>query len=424
MSPRTGRAADLVVTNAGELLTCPVGGGLGIVRDGAVAVAGGRVVWVGRAADLAVCVPTGPETRVLDAGGRVVMPGLVECHTHLAFGGDRADEFQMRVAGRSYENIAASGGGIVSTVRATRAASTEELLERGRGHLDALLAFGVTTVEAKSGYGLTLDDELRLLRVYRELDATHPVTVVPTFMGAHTVPAEYRSDSEGYVDLVVERMLPAVAAEGLARFCDVFCERGAFTPEESRRVLTAAVSLGLRPKVHADQLAWTGGAELAAELGAVSAEHLDYVSPEGIEAIAAVGVTAVLLPGAVVFLGLSRFAPATRLLEAGVHVALSTDFNPGTCYSENLWLMGSIASSYMKMQATDVIRAMTVEAARALAMEADVGTLEPGNRGDLLVLDAQRHQAIPYHLGANPVLAVVKDGRVVVEKLLGNPISR
>jgi len=411
-------AADLVVTNIGELVTCaasaPAADPLGLIREAAVAVADGRIAWVGPEKDLAVQVEFGPGTRRVDAGGRVVLPGLVDCHTHLVFGGDRAEEFQLRLRGTSYTQIAAAGGGIMSTVRATRAASDEELLARGRCRLDRLLAFGITTVEAKSGYGLTTPDELRILETYRRLDGLHPVTVVPTFLGAHTVPAEHRANRARYLDLVVEEMLPAVAARGLARFCDVFCEEGEFTVAESRRVLEAGLALGLRPKLHADQLTCTRGAELAAELGAASVEHIDYVSEQGMVALAETGVTAVLLPGAVVFLGLTRFAPARRLLEAGVRVALSTDLNPGTCYTENLWLIGTIASSYLHMEAAEVILACTRHAAHALALEDQVGSLEPGKRADLLLLDAHSHLELPYHMGANPVRAVFKDGAEVV----------
>ncbi|MHB0980677.1 MAG: imidazolonepropionase-like domain-containing protein, partial [Thermoleophilia bacterium] len=281
-------AADLVVWNVSELVTCAtelVGAGsggalsptgapgpgpgpaddLGIIPGGAVAVSGGRIVWVGAEATLEAAVTIDPRTRVVDAGGRVVMPGVVECHTHVVFGGDRAAEFQMRVAGKSYQEIAAGGGGIKSTVHATREASREELFERGRRHLGWLLRYGVTTVEVKSGYGLTLDDELRILEVYRDLAGTVPQTLVPTLLGAHTVPAEYAGRGDRYVDLVVEQMIPRTAEAGLARFCDVFVEEGAFTLRQARRVLEAGRAHGLRPKLHADQLSAGGGAELAAE---------------------------------------------------------------------------------------------------------------------------------------------------------------
>ncbi len=427
-------ASDLIVRHAGELVTCapptaaahrvrasdapPEAGALGIVPDGALAVAGGRIVWLGPDADLEAAVTVGPATRVVDAGGRVVMPGVVECHTHVVFGGDRAAEFQMRVAGRSYQEIAAAGGGIRSTVRDTRAASHEELFERGRRHLGWLLRYGVTTVEVKSGYGLSLHDELRILEVYRDLADVVPQTLVPTLLGAHTVPDEYRAGSGGgpdaFVDLVVEGMIPEAAARGLACFCDVFVEEGAFTLAQARRVLEAGLEHGLRPKLHVDQLSGGGGAELAAEVGAVSADHLDHVSDQGIAALAAAGVTAVLLPGAVFFLGLHEFAPARRLLEAGVRVALSTDFNPGTCYTENVFLMGTIASTQMKMTAAEVLLALTINAAHAVGLAEEIGSLEVGKRADVLILNTTSHLTIPYHWGVNPVTTVLKDGVVVI----------
>ncbi|MHB9150429.1 MAG: imidazolonepropionase [Thermoleophilia bacterium] len=407
-------AADVVIRNAGELVTCA--DGLGIVPNGAVAAAAGRITWVGPDAALHEAVDIGPDCRVIDAGGRVVMPGVVECHTHVVFGGDRAAEFQMRVAGRSYQEIAAAGGGIKSTVGATRAASSAELFARGLRHLDRLLAYGVTTVEVKSGYGLTVDHELRILEVYRELADAVPQTVVPTLLGAHTVPAEYAGRSDRYVDLVVGEMIPAAAERGLARFCDVFVEEGAFDLDQARRVLEAGAAHGLRPKLHVDQLSAGGGAELAAELGAVSADHLDHVSDAGIDALAAAGVTAVLLPGAVFFLGLHEYAPARRLLEAGVRVALSTDFNPGTCYTENVFLMGTIASTQMKMDVTEVTLGLTLNAAHAVGMAHEVGSLEVGKRADILILDSANHLSIPYHWGVNPVTVVMKDGMVVAER--------
>lgn len=344
------------------------------------------------------------------------MPGIVECHTHLLFGGDRAREFQLRVRGASYEDIARAGGGIMSTVRATREASPEELLARGRRHLDRLLAYGATTVEAKSGYGLTLEDELRILELYRELDRQHPATLVPTFLGAHAVPTEYLHDRDAYVDLVVREMIPAVAERGLARFCDVFCETVAFSVEQSRRVLQAGLEHGLRPKIHAEQLSELGGALLAAEMGAVSAGHLDRVGQAAITALAAAGVVAVLLPGAVFFLGSNAWAPARELIAAGIPVALSTDLNPGTCYSENPFLMGTIASCYLGMTAEEVLLGLTWNAALALAMEGEVGSLAPGKRADILILDTGSYLDLPYHFGINQVASVVKEGRVVVEE--------
>lgn len=420
----TGRPADVVVRNAGELLTCaPASDGLGIVSAAALAATGGVITWIGPDADLSGVAAglIGPATRVVDAGGRVVMPGVVECHTHLVFGGDRAAEYQMRVAGRSYLEIAAAGGGIKSTVSATRAASSDDLYERGLEHLGWMARFGVTTVEAKTGYGLSLKDELRVLEIYQQLERDHALTIVPTLLGAHTVPLEYKEHPEAYVDLVVEEMVPAVAERGLARFCDVFVEDGAFNLAQARRVLEAGLAHGMRPKLHADQLSAGGGAELAAELGAVSADHLDHISDTGIAAMAGAGVTGVLLPGAVFFLGLHDFAPARRMIEGGMRIALSTDFNPGTCFTENVFLMGTLASSYLRMTVDEVIPALTYNAACAIAMEDQVGSLEVGKRADVLVLDVESHLSIPYHWGVNPVATVIKDGRVLLDRHDADP---
>lgn len=410
----------LFIDHAAQLLICPPQGeGLGVVEDGSLVAEDGRIVWVGRTAELPPRYAAGAaarhSARTIDASGRVVMPGLVECHTHLVFGGSREHELQMRAAGATYAEIAAAGGGIMSTVRATRAASTEELLERGRANLRAMLRLGLTTVEAKSGYGLSTEHELRLLEVYRELDAEQPIDVVPTFLGAHVVGPEYRDRPDAYVDLVVGEMIPAVAERGLARFCDVFCEQGAFTLEQSRRVLEAGLAHGLRPKLHADQFDDGGGGALAAELGAVSADHLDHIGDAGAAAMAAAGVTAVLLPGAVTFLGLHHFAPARRLLDGGVRVALSTDFNPGSCHCMSPFIIATLASSYLKMSLAEVLRGWTCEAAGALGLRGRVGSLEAGCRADVVVLDTDSAERIPYDFGVDHVSLVVKDGDVVYE---------
>lgn len=422
--------ADLIIEHVAELLTCPVGGeadgsgagrgdewrGLGAIPDGALAARGGRIAWVGPSRDLDRHVHRHAGARVLDAAGCVVMPGLVECHTHLVFGGSRAHEFQLRAAGATYAEIAAAGGGIMSTVRATREAGDEELYAAGRQHLDDLLAMGFTTVEAKTGYGLSTAHELRLLETYAALDRDHPVTVTPTLLGAHVVAPEYRDRPEAYVDLLVRETIPEAARRGLARFCDAFCERGAFTLEQSRRVLEAGREHGLIPKLHADQFEDGGGAALAAELGAASADHLDHTGPAGMAAMAAAGVTAVLLPGAVAFLGLHHFAPARDLIAAGVPVAISTDFNPGSCHCRNPYLVMTLASSYLGMSLAEVLRGYTCEAARALRLEDEVGSLRPGLRADVLMLRTPSAEQIPYDFGAVPVATVIKDGRVVLTR--------
>jgi imidazolonepropionase len=406
--------ADLVVTGAGELLTCPAEGkGIGLVVGGAVAAKDGRVVWVGPSNQVKSRVALVPGAMIVDAGDRVVMPGLVECHTHLVFAGDRSAELQARVAGATYLEVARAGGGIASTVRATCAASDETLLAFALGRLTRFLSFGVTTIEAKTGYGLSLEQELRVLELYKQLGALQPADVIPTLMAAHRLPDEYEGRRQDFVDLVTAEMIPTAAERGLARFCDAFCEVGAFTVGECRAMLSAGAQNGLRPKLHADQLSEGGGAALAVEVGAVSADHLEFVSDSGIAALAGAGVTAVLLPGATFFLDSGRFAPARRLLDSGVHIALSTDFNPGTSPSENLWLMATMGCCSLHMTAAEVIRGITCEAARALDLGKEVGSLEVGKRADILILELKKHTEIPYHYGINPVLKVFKSGKYV-----------
>jgi len=420
--------ADLIIKGASEVLTCRAdsrGGdgrlGVGRIRDGAVAAREGRVVWVGTETALLEEVRLMRGGEMLDADGRIVMPGLVECHCHLAWAGDRADEFQMRVAGATYQQVQEAGGGIVSTVEDTRKASDDVLRALARTRLDRFLRYGVTTVEAKSGYGLSLEQEIRLLEVYRDVSLAHAVDVVPTLLGAHVVPVEYAEHAEDYVKLVTKKMIPQAAKKKLARFCDAFCEQGAFTVDQCRRVLEAGLENDLLPKLHADQLSYLGGTEMAAELGAVSVDHLDHVADSGIAALTHVAggtrvPVAVLLPGATFFLGEGGYAPARKMLDAGVRVALSTDFNPGSSPSQNLWLMATMGCSQLRMTAEEVIRAITIEAAAAVALDDQVGSLEPGKKADILILDYSRGAEIPYRYGMNPVWRVYKDGKRVVKR--------
>jgi imidazolonepropionase len=348
----------------------------------------------------------------LEAGGRVALPGFVDSPTHLIFAGDRIDEFEMRLQGRNYQEISASGGGILATVRRVRSASRDELKVLARPRLAQLLRFGVTTVEVKSGYGLTLADELKCLEAIAELNTEGPLELVPTFLGAHAVPPEFQSDRAGYVSLLCTEMLPDVAHRKLALFCDVFCEHGAFTPAESERILERARDLGLRLKLHADELSDLGGAELASRLGATSADHLLRVSEAGMEALAAAGTVATLLPGTALFLGLD-YAPARRLIQHGAAVALASDCNPGTSPTENLPLVGSLACTQMKMLPAEVLNALTLNAAAALGISDRVGSLEVGKYADLVLVDATDYRRIFYEYGVNHVWRVYKRGRVV-----------
>jgi imidazolonepropionase len=420
--------ADLIIKGASEVLTCAADSRdrdgrltVGKIAGGAVAAREGRIVWVGADKALMEEVRLARGGEMLDADGRVVMPGLVECHSHLAWAGDRADEFQLRVAGATYQQVQEAGGGIASTVHATRNATDEVLRALARKRLDRFLRYGVTTVEAKSGYGLSLEQELRLLEVYRDVSLAHPVDVVPTLLAAHVVPIEYADRADDYVKLITKKLIPAAAKRHLARFCDAFCEKGAFTVEQCRRVLEAGLEHGLLPKLHADQLSYMGGTEMAAGLGAVSVDHLDHVSEAGIVALTHVAgrqrvPVAVLLPGATFFLGEGGYAPARRMIDAGVRVALSTDFNPGSSPTQNLWMMATMGCSQLRMTAEEVIRAITIEAAAALALEDEVGSLEVGKKADILILDHSREVEVPYRYGMNPVWRVFKDGKRVVKR--------
>jgi imidazolonepropionase len=397
---------------------------VGIIPDGALVIESDRIAWLGPTRDLP---PVPPGADILDLAGKVVIPGLVDSHTHLVFAGDRVEEWEQRLAGRTYQEIAAAGGGILSTVRAVRSASRAELAALARPRLDRLLSFGVTTVEVKSGYGLSLADELRCLEVIAELNQTGPVELVPTFLGAHAVPVEYQASGvvsaprgSAYVDLVCDEMLPAVASSGLARFCDVFCERGVFGLEESERILRRAAALGLGLKVHADELSRLGGAEVAARLGATSADHLLQVSDKGIDALAASGTVATLLPGTAFFLG-GDFAPARRLIERGATVALATDCNPGTCPTENLPLAGSMACVRMGMLPGEVLTALTLNAACAIAASDRLGSLAAGKQADLVICSVSDYRHLFYHFGVNHVWRVIKRGRVVFPASPGQP---
>ncbi len=401
----------LWVRNAAEVI--PVTEGFPVIKNGAVICAGERIVWVGEDGSWPRELAPEPGDAVLDAGGTTVLPGLVECHTHLVFGGARAGEFARRLEGDTYEEILADGGGILGTVKATRAATRDELLATGQRRVDQFLSRGVTTVEAKSGYGLDLDTEIKILEVVRELDHRSPCELVPTFLGAHTVPADFRQRREDYLQRVIEEMIPAVVQGKLARFCDVFCEPGVgYDLEETRRVLEAARAAGLGRKVHAEQMKCSGGAALAGELGAVSADHLDHLDTAGIKAMAEAGTVAVLLPGAAYFLREQQPPPVKELLAAGVPVALSTDMNPGSSPTFDLLLMASMGCVQWRMTVAQALAAITTHAARALGLAGDRGRIEPGLRADLALFDVADHRDLAYWFGHDPCHTVVKDGRV------------
>jgi imidazolonepropionase len=409
----------LVVLNAAQLV-CVAGPGERVRRGsalasptilegGALIASGGRIDWLGPTAELP---PIPPDAQFIDATGKAVIPGLVDSHTHLLFAGTRADEFEQRLAGATYQQISERGGGINASVRHVRQAGKDELKALARARLARLLSFGVTTVEVKSGYGLTLADEVKCLEAVAELNAEGPLELVPTFLGAHAVPPEFRADRAGYVRLLTDEMLPEVARRGLAEFCDVFCETGVFSVAESERILRKALDLGLQLKVHADELTPLGGAELAARLGAASADHLLCVTDAGIDALAASGTVATLLPGTAFFLGVP-YAPARRLIERGLAVALASDCNPGTCPTENLPLVGTMACTQMRMLPGEALTALTLNAAAALRRSDRLGALTPGRQADLVICDVPDYRQIFYHFGVRHAWRVIKRGRVV-----------
>jgi imidazolonepropionase len=389
-------------------------GELAIIEHGAVLSRDGVIVAVGATSE--VEPQAGPHARRIDARGSVVMPGFVDAHTHPVFAGTREDEYEMRASGMTYQQIAARGGGIRATVRKTREASEDELFLLAKSRVQKMLEHGTTTIEAKSGYGLTLEDELKILRVIRRLNSETPLELIPTFLGAHEVPDEYRGKKEEYVRLVVEEMLPRVADDGLAWYCDVFCESNVFTVDESRRVLTRAKELGLGVRLHAEQLSLSGGARLAAELGATTADHLEWIDDAGIEAVKQAGVIAVLLPGAVFNLGLSRYAPARKMIERGPALALATDFNPGSSPTPSMQMILSIACTQMRLTPAEAIVAATVNAAHSLGIGARAGSIEPGKQADIVISDCSDYRQIPYLFGVNHAAVVIKSGQVVIDR--------
>ena len=384
---------------------------LGVIADGAIAVRGGRVVAVGTTDSIARDYRASIEH---DLSGTVVLPGFVDGHTHPVFAATREDEFHMRCAGADYMAIAAAGGGILSSVRAVRAATEDELLARTMRIFDGFLAAGTTTIEGKSGYGLSVEDEVKSLRALTRARDSHPLDVVRTFLGAHEVPLEYRDRREAYVDLVIDEMLPAVV--GLCEACDVFAEPGVFDLEQSRRILRAAKAAGLRLRIHADEIRPMGGAELAVELGADSADHLPQVSDAGIRALAGSDTTAVLLPGTSFYLGKPKHAPARALIDAGAAVALATDYNPGSCHTQSMPLIVTLACVLLHMGPAECIVAATINPAASLGLDADVGTLHPGKQADFVALDLPSHRGLGYVFGGNPTVATVKRGEPVWPK--------
>ncbi len=415
--------ADSVVAGCSQLLTCPgplpkrlaAMGEVGPVKDAWIAGRGGRIVFIGSEASFRRDVATLPGAAVLDARGLVGLPGFVDSHTHLPFAGSREDEFALRLRGATYQELAAKGMGIRSTVRKTRAISKDDLAALCRSRLDSMLLHGTTTAEGKSGYGLNLADEIKQLEALALAAAGHPIDVVPTFMGAHEVPDEYRDRREDYLDLLIHEVVPAVRAKGLARFFDVFCEDGVFTLEETARLVEAAAQAGLGIKIHADEFVPLGGSELAARVGAVSAEHLISITESGIAALAASGTVATLLPNVPFFLMQEKRAPARRLIDSGAAVALASDFNPGSSMTENMLFILQLGVFLLGMTIEEAVVAATANGACALRLQNEVGSLEIGKQMDVVLCDIPNYYFLAYHPGVNPIRHVIKTGRAVVK---------
>ncbi|RJG24643.1 imidazolonepropionase [Paenibacillus thiaminolyticus] len=414
---------DLLIHNIGTLITMQGSRGprtgremseVGAVRKGAVAIRDGLIVAAGPEDEVMADIGGLAIERKHDAQGLLVTPGLIDPHTHLVHGGSREHELALKLKGMSYLEILAQGGGILSTVRATRQATEEELYAKAKASLDIMLSFGVTTAEAKSGYGLTLEDELKQLRVAHRLNREHPVDLVSTFMGAHVVPEEYKGRSGEFVRLVIEQMLPEVKRQGLAEFCDVFCEHGVFSVDESEQILLAAKELGFGLKIHADEIEPIGGAQLAGKLGCISAEHLIAASDEGLEAMRQAGVVAVCLPATSFNLRLTHHARARNMIEMGLAVALSTDYNPGSSPTEALQLVMTLGCLNLGMTPEEVLTAVTINAAHAIGRADTVGSIEAGKQADLVIFKADNLAYLPYHFGINHVHTVFKRGNVVM----------
>ena len=417
-------AADLVFRHCRQLITCAGGaplrgadqGDLDIIADGALAVADGRILFAGCSADLSHHVETNTTTRIVDARDCSIVPGFVDAHTHAMFAGDRRNELRRRLAGESYSSIAASGGGIVATVGETRRASEDDLVRNTRGRLAEMLSCGTTTCEIKSGYGLDLDTELKMLRAIRRTDREQPIDLVSTFMGAHEIPLDYRSRRREYIGLVIDKMIPAVAAERLADWCDVFCEHGVFTPAESKDILEAGQRAGLKARIHADELGPTGGSLVAAEIGARSADHLIFADDESIEAMARADVTATLLPAAAFYLKLGRFAPARAMIAAGVPVALATDVNPGGGFSPSMPFVMTLAAFAMNMTFEEALAGATINGAWSLDCAGEVGSLEAGKVADAVFVRGDAIDLI--RVGAASIAGVLKRGTLVAGEML------
>ncbi len=419
------RGADLlllgcqIITSRGASTAPLLGSDLGcltVFEKGAVAIKGGLIAGLGPEEEIVQRFPPEECRRVIETPGKMITPGLIDPHTHAVFGGSREDEFALRISGVPYLEILQKGGGILDTVQATRSTPYEELLEKSRRNLDRMLLGGTTTAEVKSGYGLDLETEMKMLQVINQLDREHPLDLEATFLGAHALPPEYQGRTDEFIDFMAEEVLPRVVQADLARHCDIFCEEGIFSINQSRRLLQKARDLGLALRFHADEMVSLGGAELAAELGAGSADHLLKISQRGIEAMAREQVVANLLPATPFTLMKNEYAPARDMIEQGVAIALASDFNPGSCPTHSVPLIMTLACLQMKMTPEETLNAVTINAAHSLGLGREIGSIEEGKKADLIIWEASNPRFIPYYYGTNLVQTVIKEGRVVVEE--------
>ena len=388
---------------------------LGVIRNGAIAVKGDKIIFVGSTKDFLDNFQMKDIPQIIDAKNKLVTPGFVDPHTHIIFDGSREDELAMKLKGKSYLEILEAGGGILKTVRATRKASLDKLVINGKTILDTMMEHGTTTIETKSGYGLTVEDEIKSLEAIKKLNQEHPMDIISTFLGAHAIPPEFKNNPDDYVDLIIEEMIPEVSKKNLAEYCDVFCEEGIFSVDQTRRIIAEAISYGLKPQVHVDEIVDTNGALLAAKLGAIQTGHLLKSNKRGLKRLAEKEIIATLLPGTPFTLMQKEYAPARKMIELGVPIALATDLNPN-CWTESMQMIITLACYNMKLLPSEALSASTINAACALQREGEIGSLEVGKKADISIFNVPNHQFLPYHFGVNKVSEVIKNGKVMVKK--------
>ncbi|KKN42982.1 hypothetical protein LCGC14_0707670 [marine sediment metagenome] len=416
---------DLVIFNIHELVTMDFRFGtprigsnmrkLGIINNGSVVVKGDKIIFVGSTEELQTKFEFDEIPTKINAWNKLVTPGFVDPHTHIIFSGSRENELSMKLEGLSYLEILEAGGGILKTVRETREAPIGDLVVNGRKILDKMMLHGTTTVEAKSGYGLTTESEIKLLKAIQILNKDHPIDIIPTFLGAHAVPPEYKEKTDEYVEKIISEMIPKIANENLAEFCDVFCEKGIFSVDQARRILNKAIQNGLKPQIHVDEIVDTNGALFASEIKAIQAGHLLKSNDDGLKAMAREGVIATLLPGTPFCLMIDEYAPARKILEFGIPIAIATDLNPN-CWTESMQMVITLACYKMKLSPSEALTAATINGACALQRQDEIGSIEVGKKADIVVFDVSNHQFLPYHFGVNLVSKVIKNGKIVIDK--------